>query len=51
VSLKVIIGWVVVAFLIWLVIAQPDDAVHTVYDIGQFLTIAAHGISDYFSKI
>ncbi len=50
-SLKTIVGWAVVAFLIWWVIEQPSGAAHVVHNIGTFLTTAANGISHFFSKI
>jgi hypothetical protein len=51
VNLKTILGWAVVAFLIWWVIEQPDGAAHVVHNIGTFLTTAAHGISHFFSAV
>ncbi len=50
-NLKTILGWAVVAFLIWWVIEQPDGAAHVVHNIGTFLTTAAHGISHFFSAV
>jgi hypothetical protein len=51
VNLKTILGWAVVAFLIWWIIEQPDGAAHVVHNIGTFLTTAAHGISHFFSAV
>jgi hypothetical protein len=51
VSLRAILGWAVVAFLIWWVIEQPTGAAHVVHNIGTFLTTAASGISSFFAKI
>jgi hypothetical protein len=51
VNLKTILGWAVVAFLIWWVIEQPSGAAHVVHNIGTFLTAAAHGISSFFTQV
>ncbi len=50
-NLKTILGWAVVAFLIWWVIEQPTGAAHVVHNIGTFLSSAAAGISNFFSKV
>ena len=50
-NLKTIAGWAVVAFVIWWVIEQPTGAAHVVHNIGTFLTSAANGISNFFSKV
>jgi hypothetical protein len=51
VNLKTILGWAVVAFLIWWVIEQPTGAAHVVHNIGTFLSTVASGISSFFAKI
>ncbi len=50
-SLKTILGWLAVAFVVWFVIEQPDAAAHIVHNIGTFLTTAAHGLSNFFASI
>ena len=50
-SLKTILGWAVVAFLIWWIIEQPDGAAQIVHNIGTFLTTVASGISRFFTKV
>jgi hypothetical protein len=51
VSLKTILGWLAVAFVVWFVIEQPDAAAHIVHNIGTFLTNVASGLSHFFSSI
>jgi hypothetical protein len=51
VSLKTILGWAAVAFIVWWVIEQPDSAAHLVHNIGSFLSTAASGISHFVSSI
>jgi len=51
VSLKTILGYVVVAFAVWWVIQQPTSAAHLVHNIGTFLSTAANGLSHFVSSI
>jgi hypothetical protein len=51
VNLRTILGWVAVAFIIWWIIEEPTAAAHVVHNIGNFLTSAAHGISNFFTSI
>jgi hypothetical protein len=51
VSLKTVLGWAAVAFLIWWVIQQPTSAAHLVHNIGSFLTTAASGFSHFIATI
>jgi hypothetical protein len=51
VSLKTVLGWLCVAFIVWWVIEQPTGAAHVVHNIGTFLTTAASGLSHFFSTI
>jgi hypothetical protein len=51
VSLKTVLGWAAVAFLIWWVIQQPTSAAHLVHNIGTLLTTAASGISHFIATI
>ena len=48
-NLKIILGWAAVAFVVWFVIARSTDAAHLVYNVGHFLTSAAHGLSNFFA--
>ena len=50
-SLKTILGWVAVAFVVWWVIQQPTNAAHIVHNIGTFLTTAANGLSRFVASI
>jgi hypothetical protein len=49
-SLKTVLGWCAVAFVLWWVIEAPDSAAHLVHNIGTFLTTAAHGLSNFFAS-
>jgi hypothetical protein len=51
VSLKTILGWAAVAFIVWFVVEQPDNAGHIVHNIGTFLATAASGFSHFVSSI
>ncbi len=50
-SLKTVLGWLAVAFIVWWIIEDPAGAAHVVRNIGTFLTAAAHGISDFFANL
>jgi hypothetical protein len=51
VSVKNILGWLAVSFIVWWVITQPGDAQHVVTNIGHWLTGAVSGLSNFFSSI
>ena len=50
-SLKTILGWLAVAFIVWWIIEQPDGAAHIVHNIGTFLNTVASGLSHFFASI
>ena len=50
-SLKTILGWAAVAFIVWFVVEQPDNAGHIVHNIGTFLTTVASGLSHFFAFV
>lgn len=50
-SLKTILGWAAVAFIVWFVVEQPANAGHIVHNIGTFLSTAASGFSHFVSSI
>jgi hypothetical protein len=50
-SLKTILGWLAVAFIVWWVIEQPSGAAHVVHNIGAFLTTTTSNLSRYFASI
>ena len=43
--------WAALAFILWWVIQQPTSAAHLVHNIGNFLSDAAHGLSNFFTSI
>lgn len=50
-NIKTIAGWVVLAFIVWWVIEQPEAAAHIVHNIGTFLSTAASGLSHFVASI
>lgn len=48
---KTIVGWAVIAFVVWWVIESPDAAAHLVHNIGTFLSTSASGLSNFVSGI
>jgi len=50
-NLKTVLGWASVAFLVWFEILHPTAAAHVIDNIGHFLTLAAHGLSNFFASI
>jgi hypothetical protein len=51
VSLKTVLGWAALAFIVWFVIEQPEAAGHIVHNIGTFLAAAASGFAHFVSSI
>jgi len=51
VSLKTVLGWLAVAFILWWIIEDPAGAAHVVHNIGTFLTSVAHGLSTFFASL
>jgi hypothetical protein len=51
VSLKTILGWLAVAFIVWWILVEPAAAAQVVHNIGAFLSSAAHGISTFLTSI
>jgi hypothetical protein len=51
VNAKSILGWVVLAFIVWWILVEPAAAAHVVHNIGAFLSSAAHGISTFITSI
>ncbi len=50
-NLKTVLTWAAVAFVIWWVIQQPQNAAHLVHNIGTLLTTAASGLSQFVGSI
>ena len=50
-SVKSIVGWIVLAFIVWWILVEPAAAAHVVHNIGAFLSSAAHGISTFVTSI
>jgi hypothetical protein len=51
VSLKNILFYALIAFIIWWVIQQPSSAAHLVHNIGDLLTKTANGLSHFVASI
>ena len=50
-KLSKILTYVAIAFVIWWVIQQPTSAAHLVHNIGDLLSTAAHGLSNFVASI
>ena len=50
-SLKNILSYALIAFIVWWVIQQPANAAHLVHNIGTLLTTAANGLSHFVANI
>lgn len=50
-SPKTILGWAAVAFIVWFVIEDHNDAAQIVHHVGSFLATAASGFSHFISSI
>ena len=50
-KLKTILGYAVVAFLLFFVIKDPTGAAHIVQDIGNFLSSVARGFSSFLDSL
>ena len=48
---KTIIGYLVIAFIVWWVIQEPGSAGHLVHNIGSLLSQAAHGVANFVASI
>jgi len=51
VNLKTILGWALVAVIVWWVVAQPTDAAHLVHNTGHFFSSMAEGLSHFVASI
>jgi hypothetical protein len=51
VSVKSIVGWIVLAFIVWWILVEPAAAAHVVHNIGAFLSSAAHSLSTFVTSI
>jgi hypothetical protein len=51
VKLSRILTYLAIAFVIWWVIQQPTSAAHLVHNIGDLLSTAAHGLSNFVASI
>ena len=50
-KLSRILTYLAIAFVIWWVIQQPTSAAHLVHNIGNLLSTAAHGLSNFVASI
>jgi len=51
VSVKSILGWAALAFVVFWVIEKPTGATHFVRNIGTFLSTGASDISSFLASI
>lgn len=50
-SLKTVLTWAAVAFLLWWSIQEPTDVARLFHNIGSVLTAAAQGLSNFVASI
>ena len=50
-KLKQVLGYALIAFLIWWVVQQPTNAAHLIHNITGLLTTAARGLSNFVANI
>lgn len=50
-TMKRLLGWAALAFVVWFIIVQPTQAAHIVHNLGGFLTTVAHGLSTFFASL
>ena len=50
-KLSKILTYAAIAFVVWWVIQQPTSAAHLVHNIGNLLSTAAHGLSNFVASI
>jgi len=48
---KQILGYAVIAFLLFYIIKEPGGAAHVVSNIGNFLSTVARGFSNFLSSL
>jgi hypothetical protein len=51
VKLGNIIKWAIIVFVVWWIVQQPAHAAHLVHNIGNLLSSAANGLSNFFTSI
>jgi hypothetical protein len=50
-TVKQMLGWISVAFIVWWVIEFPGGADHLIHNIGTFFSPAAEGIEEFFASL
>jgi hypothetical protein len=51
VKLRQVLTYLIIIFIVWWVIQEPVNAAHLVHNIGNLLTNAAHGLSNFITSI
>jgi len=51
VNLRQVLGYALIAFVVWWVIQQPANAAHLIHNIAGLLTTAAKGLSNFVANI
>jgi hypothetical protein len=46
-----IVRWALVTIVVWWIIQQPANAAHLVHEIGNLLSSAANGLSNFVASI
>ena len=50
-KVKDILKYAIIAFVVWWVVQEPQNAAHLVHNIGNLLNNAANGLSRFFTSI
>ena len=50
-TLKNVIKWAIIAFIVWWIVQQPASAAHLVHNIGTLLSSAAKGLAHFVTSI
>ena len=50
-KLRQVLTYLIIIFIVWWVIQEPANAAHLVHNIGNLLTTAAHGLSNFITNI
>jgi len=51
VTVRNVLKWAIIAFVVWWIIESPTNAAHLVHNIGVFLSSAAKGLSHFVTSI
>jgi len=50
-SLRTVIGWLAVLFIIWWIVTNPSGAANAAHAVGHLFTQAANGLSSFLTSV